>query len=65
VVGWVFVVAMSLSCSVGALIRAWFGCQPLWIADGSDQKRLISPTRSTYFNALDQNLIFALEPSLI
>jgi hypothetical protein len=65
VVGWVFVVAMSLSCSVGAPQPRWFGCQPLWIADGSEQKRLISPTRSTDFNALAQNLNFCFGTFLV
>jgi hypothetical protein len=58
VAGWVFVVAMSLSYSVGALIRVWFGCQPLWIADGSDQKRLISPTRSNLFQCIGPESYF-------
>jgi hypothetical protein len=48
---------MSLSYSAGALSRAWFGCQPLWIAVGSAKKRLIY--------ALIQNLILPLESSLI
>jgi hypothetical protein len=35
-------VAMSLSCSVGALSRFGLGCQPLWNVGGSDVPRTIS-----------------------
>jgi hypothetical protein len=45
-VGSVFVVAMSLSYGVGALSRAWFGCQPLWNAAVPTGGNFLNPSGS-------------------